>query len=209
MLWVRLMKALSLILCLIIHYLSLPARAETAVQKYHLHWITDSSHRHEVVKSSIRIRAPLKQVWETMKDPNHYSEWTSEVIAKTNEVKPGERIDFWVDLHECTGRTHSQEVITVVDPMVYALAWERNMGFGIHTQRWQFLIPSADGQSVTYYTGLKIPDPYGSTLHWFGTMKKLAYFLDGFAHALKERSEHGVSQKVQEIDLESDSDPLL
>jgi hypothetical protein len=209
MLWVRLMKALSLIACLIIGCLSLPAHSETAVEKYNLHWITDSSQGHEFVKSSIQIRAPLKQVWEVIIDPNHYSDWTNEIIAKTNKVKPGERIEVWTNLHSCTGKTHSQEKITVVDHEVYALAWERNMGFGIHTQHWQFLIPSTDGQSVTYYTGLKIPNPYGYTLHWFGTMKKLADFLNGFAHALKERSEYGVSSDTQELDLGSDSDPLL
>ena len=184
-----LILALSLTLTTASTFAELSDR-ENPVEKYHLQWVIDSSQSIDVVKASISIQAPAQTVWSVIKDPNHYSDWTDAVTAKTHEVRPGEHIEFWIDLNACFGRTHSRETITVVDDTSYALAWEKSMGFGIHTQRWQLLIPSADGQSVTYYTGLKIPKPYGSTLAFFGTMKKLALFLDGFAKALKERCEY-------------------
>ena len=205
MLSISSMRAIYSLMCFFSLLISSLALAYDAADKYQLQWITDDSQSAEFVKARIVINTTAERVWKVIRNPNHYSDWTTQVVAKTPSVQPGEPIEFWVDLNECCGKTYSSEMISVVDDDVHALAWEQNMGFGIHTQRWQFIIPSADGQSVTYYTGLKIPNPFGSTLNFFGTMKKLKIFLDGFSKALKEKSEFGLLA-TEEFRLEDESE---
>ena len=174
--------------------------ADSAVEKYKLNWMIDDSQSSEFVKTRIEIHAPTETIWQVIKAPERYSDWTTRIIAKAPRIQPGEPIELWIDLMGCCGKTYSSESIRVVDEDTHAIAWGKSLGFGLSSEMWQVLIPSPDQHSTLYYSGIKIPNPFGSTLNFFGTMKKLKLFLDGFSKALKEKSEYGLLRE-QELQI--------
>lgn len=137
---------------------SVAAWAADPFSTYDIDWVRkpDGS---IVVRADIAIEAPVDRVWSFVRDPNLYSSFTESLTARVDEMRAGAPIWLNIQLFNVPFPTISLEEVGVFDEAAHAVSWKRDFGFGQVTNRWQVVVPEANGSR--YYTALKFPKELG------------------------------------------------
>jgi hypothetical protein len=107
---------------------------------------------HHVLRTEVRIAAPIDAVWETMTDLAAYPDWNPFIVSAQGRVQVGERLTTRMQPPGGRGITFTPTV-TVVEPAA-TFEWLGHLGLpGVFDGRHRFeLAPGGDGGTVVTHS---------------------------------------------------------